>query len=278
MTIAASFADACDRRGRGELVRVGPSGVCAGVGLFAARAAASGSTLTAYPFVCAGRHQMRTRAKDRCAISDYVYTFESGATVDGDPRRLAAAAHLRRRRGARVRSHLWGCAHLANDAIHPEVTGRANNCEFVEVEGEGGGAAGVRRLYLVTTRDVRRGEELLVPYSFQYWLSRASRPELPPALREWLGCHERVRDALEGAGVRLGEYVGACEAGPEAEDTGGAQLEYTASFAGCKCAKGPTRHQLRRLALRWHPSGDGTQLASCCACGCVVAVTPARPE
>ena len=48
------FADACDARGDGRLVRVGRSEVCDGVGVFAASPVPAGTVMTAYPFVRRG--------------------------------------------------------------------------------------------------------------------------------------------------------------------------------------------------------------------------------
>ncbi len=235
-----------------------PSGVCPGLGVFATRAVPSGTVMTAYPFVQLGKRCMR-RARDK-PDDDYMYLRSDGATIDGHPRLLRSLSFLKKRRteGRRER-HLWGHANLANDAIHPELTGRTNNCDFVEP-----GASTSGRMYLVTSRAVRAGEELLVPYSLGYWMSRAGNTAWSPKMRGWLECHTRVRDALRPLIAELHEYVSVTE-----EADGGSCLEYIASYTqGCTC-RCPCV-VVARIIVRWHPSGDDTIVATCKSCACRV--------
>lgn len=121
-------------------------------------------------------------------VIDYCYSFSDGdRLIDGSSRgrNFRCAAFYRD-----------GIAHLANDAVHEDVTGNVCNCVFREAR---------RRVYLVTRRDVEAGEELLVPYCLGYWLRKIrSRPSaLPEKLRAWLRCHSIVEDLLyENAGGR----------------------------------------------------------------------------
>ena len=247
----ADACDACDDRAKqhGPLVRVRRSRVCRGVGVFAARSVPAGTVMTAYPFVRRGFRRSRREAAKR---SDYEYEWtRDGATLDGDPSLLAAIPP--RRRPA-------GCAHLANDAIHREVTGRDNNCDFLE----GRGDPKRPRLHLVTTRAVRRGEELLVSYSLGYWLSR-EKTAADPALRRWIACHRRVTEALPH--LSLWEYIGtfgsssSSSSGPEEEDE---HLAYVATCSRrrisddellCKsCVRGEACAP-RRVEVRWSAGG-----------------------
>ena len=234
----ADAGDALDAAGQGgRLVRVGRAKGCGGVGVFAARSVPAGTVMTAYPFVRRGRH-MGTRRRTHDA--DYEYEWGGGGgcgfSLDGHPE-LLSKLPVRRRRA--------GCGHLANDAIHREVTGRDNNCDFLEDRSR----ATRPRLHLVTTRAVRRGEELLVSYSFGYWLSRgdAANDKLGEQLREWLACHCRVRDALPH--LLLHEYLGA--------SIDNDHLVYMASCAegaeGVECAvcgRGGGRCAPRRVKIR----------------------------
>lgn len=210
------FADACDARGDGRLVRVGRSEVCDGVGVFAASPVPAGTVMTAYPFVRRGLRR-GTRSASRPHDADYEYEWGDAPSLDGHPALLAALPRRRRPRG---------CAHLVNDAIHAEVTGRDNNCDFLEDRDP---RLHRPRLHLVTTRAVRRGEELLASYSLGYWLGReAALAPRNPALAAWLACHRRVRRALPHLWLR--EYVGAFD------DAGGERLVYVASCSaktGC---------------------------------------------
>jgi hypothetical protein len=99
--------------------------------------------------------------------------------------------------------HSSGIAHMANDAIHPEVTGRNNNCEFCETE--------TGLVYLQTIRPVRAGEELLVDYTLPYWIDRArsaTAPPLPPRLQRMLERISRVQGLLSAFDAKVRGYVG----------------------------------------------------------------------
>jgi hypothetical protein len=219
------------------LVRVGRSAVCGGLGVFAARHVPAGTVMTAYPFVRRGRYGRGTRGSAKSYDADYEYEWGSAGSLDGHPKLLAQLP--RRRRPV-------GVAHLVNDAIHREVTGHDNNCDFLEDHDP-------RRptLHLITTRAVRRGEELLVSYSLAYWLSRDAAH---PALRDWVACHRRVARALPHLWLR--EYVGAF-----GESEGDEHLVYTASCSawgggkGCgsaACMRGECTP--RRVEIRWSTS------------------------
>lgn len=75
-----------------------------------------------------------------------------------------------------------GFGHMFNDAVHTEATGRRNNCCFVFRSSSSSPSpfppphpcADQRAYaYLRTTRHVRAGQELLVPYHVTYWSERA---------------------------------------------------------------------------------------------------------
>jgi hypothetical protein len=93
-----------------------------------------------------------------------------------------------------------GLAQQANDAVHFEVTGRRNNCEFHF-------PPGTWHAYLRTTRDLRAGEELLVDYNVCYWTRRA----VPRRLRRLRAFVERataVQQRLERLELGLELYLG----------------------------------------------------------------------
>lgn len=243
----AAYADACDRemgaknKKTGRLVDVRRSRVCDGVGVFAARSVPAGTVMTAYPYVLRGRR----RSPRRPSTAAYEYEWKpDGTTLDGNPALV----------GERC-----GVAHLANDAIHREVTGRDNNCDFVEDRGD----PKRPRLHLVTTRAVRRGEELFVSYCLSYWLGRERDKTVPEDLRRWIACHRRVTEGLPN--LFFWEYIGAFD-----DDDGGdsQRLEYIAKCSSrcdadrskCQaCARGD-ECRLRRVEVRW------TTDASCGPC------------
>ena len=248
----AEEADAYDRCiGEKGRVWVGTSHICNGVGVFAGQACPKGTVMTAYPFVCQGRRKVVRQGRRN---NDYAFQRSDGTAIDGHPQVLSKAAfYLKRRK--RGDHHMWGVANLANDAIHPELTGRTNNCDFVEIGS---------RVYLATSQDVAAGEELLVAYSLGYWMDRAHSDAWTPQMREWLGYQVRVRDALRPRHVELEEYLGILESDVPDEEM---RLTYIATYA-CACSD-CSRH-VGRLIVRWHPTNDTTMIATCMACKTLV--------
>lgn len=171
-------------------VRLGRSKlVSGGRGLFATRSLPANAAITGYPGPRVPKRGVKTRLQ-RSRSRDFWWYVYAPRGVDyylqPSPEDLSS-----------------GIAHMANDAIHPEVTGRQNNCEFRETE------AGL--VYLQTSRPVRAGEELLVDYTLPYWIDRArcaTAPPLPPMLQrmlERISCVQGLVRAFD-AGVR--DYVG----------------------------------------------------------------------
>lgn len=162
----------------GECVELRASTVCAGLGVFATRDIARGVCVTAYAGALVQDESWYGQA-------DYALQVNDGWTLVGhsDPSTLSPA----------------GIAQMANDAIHPELAGVRNNCDFM-IDGTSA--------HLRTTRAVRAGEELLVDYHISYWLGRSSNPSLAKETRAWLRCHKRVVRALERLGCTVDGYVG----------------------------------------------------------------------
>jgi hypothetical protein len=193
-----------DRHGGlgGTSVRLGRSTLCDGVGVFAARFAPRGAVLTAY----AG-----TFVEPDAVISEadqaYAYQFSdacaAGLVIVGERNPDVLAGR--------------GIAQLANDAISDEVTGRTNNCAFHEESTDGGRP----RLYLVARRDIRCGEELLVPYYLGYWIPRSADASLPAKIRAWLACHRAVDTTVRRFGVKIAEYHGIEHVAPPDDTTVG---------------------------------------------------------
>jgi hypothetical protein len=159
----------------------------AGRGLFAIRSLPNGTYITSYPgpVVDINSISSRTRAAMRYRKKVHEYLLEVTSTekvlnFQPDPNDLTK-----------------GVAHLANDAIHPEVTGFSNNCDFIQDEKD--------HIYLCTTRKVRKGEELLVDYLLPYWTS-CKKP--PKPMSKWLGRVRKVQSTLNTIDVRLEQYMG----------------------------------------------------------------------
>ena len=167
----------------------------------------------------------------------YAPAGEDGWIMEGmKPRQSGAAA---------VERTLWGrgLAQMVNDAIHPEATGRSNNCDFVFFSCDDGTTCDI---FVVTNRAIPAGTELLAPYGLTYWLARTDRFCVPEVVAEankrgdrhggkrtntdkknkppdsaarcrrvwtWLRCHQRVSDVLRRVGVEVLEYQGWQEGG-----------------------------------------------------------------
>ena len=228
------------------MARLGRSEVCDGRGVFAACGLLSGTPVTAYAGVGVATDATLARLRPRPPVdTDYMYERVDGVTIDGNPAIL---------RGLSGRRSL-GCANMVNDALHPEVTRRTNNCVFVERSGA---------VYLVTARDVEAGEELLVSYGFEYWSFRRKSELLPLVVREWVKCHTRTKKALEGItgrGCMLVDYKRCVR------ERGRMQVVlYTFDFdghPGCHCPGESEVHCTRRVEVR---RGGGRTTATCRAC------------
>lgn len=169
-------------------VRIGKSKLPgAGRGLFATRWLPEGTYVTAYPGPLVDYKSIsnRTRAATKYHRKVQLYELEivNGTTAlmfRPDPDDLTK-----------------GIAHMANDAIHPEVTGFSNNCDFIQDEN--------CNVYLCTTRNVRRGEELLVDYLLPYWTSYKRPPKL---ISKWLEGVRKIQKTLNTMDVELEQYMG----------------------------------------------------------------------
>lgn len=167
-----------------QLVCVRASSVCVGIGVFAVRFIPRGAPITRY----SGR---LVRSTDALTEEELAYTY-----------------HIRRRCnlvGLMKPVVGKGVGSLVNDAIHFELSGRVNNCEYVHHRNN--------RVYVAASRDIRAGEELLVEYHISYWMGHCRAPRLPENVAHWAACHERLQAALSSALGRcsLEEYLGVKE-------------------------------------------------------------------
>lgn len=224
-------------RNGSTLVHLAPSNVCKGMGVFSSVFLPHGSYVTAYPgrvTKMPGQKKVHWTRLRRAAMiprdgQSYLYVFNNNMKVDG--RQVPSGNRWWR---------LHGLGNMMNDAIHPDVTGRQNNCEFVEVHDVPVMAASAvgrlfrnrqdsrarsrratrhaDRLYIRTCRDIHPGEELLVPYSMEYWMAylrdpigKATLSAAAPLLVEWLLCHDKVEETVSaccGFDCTLVEYKG----------------------------------------------------------------------
>jgi hypothetical protein len=183
------------------LVHLAPSTLCDGKGLFASCFLPKGSIVTAY----AGRvsHKYYETRFISQLDSAYVYEMDSRTRIDG----LQAS----------VKPNWWsshGLAQMTNDAVHVDVTGFKNNCNFVDVDVPLNKSKSsilarrcrsqiaksyVQRVYLKTSCDIKEGEELLVPYQIYYWIGiyNNDHTKLPNKLQRWLQTHIRIKKVLE---------------------------------------------------------------------------------
>ena len=118
----------------------------AGDGIFTSKYIPKGVLVTEYV-----GYKRRIRYRKRKGGDSCKYHYE----LSGDSRVLV---------GIRKHSKLIGrgIAQLANDAICQHLSGLNNNCGFCEVEG---------RVFIRALRNILPGEELLVDYGLQYWIT-----------------------------------------------------------------------------------------------------------
>lgn len=128
----------------------------AGDGVFARRAIPAGAFVTPFDGRLVPGHRHVTSK-----TWDYEYQMAHGA-------HMVPALTARSGRGL---------GHLLNDAIHPDVTGFVNNCEFHE--------QGRAKLWIRSRCAVAAGEELFVPYGWHYWCGRENAETLTPKVRDW---------------------------------------------------------------------------------------------
>ena len=168
-------------------IYVAPSKVCDGLGVFAAHDISRHTPLTAYK----GAHlQSQTYAHD------YALSISNGKKViDGS------------RQGRTIWTK-YGYAQMANDAIHPEVTQWTNNAYFHEVTVTVGTRKNIPRVFLVSKRDIKKDEEILVAYALPYWFHKAYRTEhtLSQHILQWLEPHYDISCLLRRGAFQIKNY------------------------------------------------------------------------
>jgi len=135
-----------------------------GYGVFAARDLPKCTPVTFY----AGKIYTEKHPHFKKHKSNYVYEFDDGVhMIDGlwqEPDGPWWTRH--------------GIGHMLNDNIHVHASGLKCNAYFAEVQMfDVHTQQSIKRVVIVTTRDVARGEELLVSYSLGYWLHRVRNNE-----------------------------------------------------------------------------------------------------
>jgi hypothetical protein len=179
--------------------------ICEGLGLFATRDIPKGTPITRYH----GEYLVSTPgAPVRMTDEQAVYAYQ----LSTPPSTLKTNQHARKPCrtyiiGESRVSELWGkgLAQFANDALHQELTGHRNNCEFIEVDD---------RVYICATYDIPAHNELLVSYHLSYWMGMLRDQDAsnwPDHVRHWVACHCHIEDLLRrmlAIDVRMDEYLG----------------------------------------------------------------------
>jgi len=126
----------------------------AGKGLFTKKDIAKGTRITEYK----GKLHRWVDIRDEDGHNPYIFKIHSRLAVDGKPA-----------------IHTFG--RYANDALgFVRVKGIRNNSEY-EVEG--------RRVYIDATRNIKKGEEILVEYGAAFWrLVRKVQRESQPVAKK----------------------------------------------------------------------------------------------
>lgn len=196
------YMDRCDRMGdKSPYVRLGPSTICPGRGVFAMRDIPPHKPITAY----AGVHTWpkKYELRDKCTKplrNEYVIENDD-TTIDGSCSGMQWWSK-------------YGIGHLANDALHPELTKKENNCIFGDVSLYIGRMRDYekhkdnpkywrKRILLVSNRFIKKGEELFVSYGIGYWFSMFQLPEAEAREKygndvyDWMRCHYDVKQFLK---------------------------------------------------------------------------------
>ena len=225
------------------LVRVGPSTVCDGIGIFAERFLPKNSIVTAY----AGKRwtddtsELTQEDRECLKVSEYGFSCLDGSSIDGS---LCGDENWWSREGV---------AHLANDALDHSPSGHKNCCSFLQLEVSSDddvsdeGTEMITRVFLATERDISPGEELLVSYGMEYWMYRAahlnkSGCHLSELTASWLTCHLRVQNEILrkhlGENCCIHEYSGVDISTTQVSHEGVMRYIVTDSNAeveGCRC-------------------------------------------
>ena len=186
-------------------IRIGKSKLPgAGRGLFATRSLPAGTPLTAYPGPIKRESNVssRTRSAKRWCRKVDAYIMEIVQNIRGSAAVSNGGTELLTFQPdpADVSN---GIAHLANDAIHPDVTGFSNNCDFIQRECKD---KQYDDLYLCTSRAVRRGEELFADYMLPYWMSCKHLPKSETST--WIRKFRKIQANMNAMDIRLDQYMG----------------------------------------------------------------------
>ena len=168
----------------------------AGRGVFARHALRAGAVVTEYSGVLVPPGKLVSRG---VAAWDFALEVPPAHAPDGRQGwTLVGDTHPAGRQGV---------GQLANDALHPAATGRANNCEFCW---EGG------RCFLRALRRVPAGKELFVSYHTSYWVrdpgGRRSAG-LGKRARAWIRVAKALDARLEAHGLEVEEWATAASTG-----------------------------------------------------------------
>lgn len=266
----------------GAVVELRRSTVCDGWGVFAATDIPANTTVTRYD----GRLCSTIKGLDvEDAVYAYVFAPRADAGRGGGETTCMYIIGQRDASAANVTER--GIGQFLNDAIHPEITGRKNNCRFVE--------SADYRLYIATKRPIRAGEELLVSYHLSYWIGLLRKPRLlrklriPRELVDWTRCHKNVEDLLRRQlhrGISLDAYIGVRLVNDDDETKGLAQYAMALPRCSieaietiCSCAVLDAADDDNMKTIVWEfllELDDATTRVSCrcAACDCRLASGP----
>lgn len=198
------------------LAGIAPSRICRENGLYARVNLGKGRAVTSYP----GELMIGGRNECDAVFSAYQMDIDDTMYVDAHPN-LLEVWQSRHESDDNPPLNLGGLAHVVNDPLsYPPLTGASANCVY-DIDPQSS------TVFLVTTRKVRAGEELLAEYGFRYWSIGFTYPERKAELRSrypelacWLAQHLHVLGCLFGCGEEADSleelrsrlfYVNRCE-------------------------------------------------------------------
>ena len=277
------YMDRCDRMGKeNPYVRLGQSTICPGRGVFAMRDIPAHKPITAYAGVHSGPKKYNLRNKSTNPLRNEYIIENDDTSIDGSC----------------LGTQWWskyGIGHLANDALHPELTKKENNCIFGEVSIYIGRMRDYEkhkdnpiywrnRIILVSNRFINKGEELFVSYGIGYWFTMFKMPESDARekygddLYDWMRCHYEVKRFLmykfQDKNLAIEDYYGMNNMTEDDKtSTGKCRYNVDLSEKNVCCRKNTDRYGVK-IDLTFHKKKDSPTdneglliEANCAHCG-----------
>ncbi len=156
-------------------VRLSPSTICKGKGVFSKRPLRRGQTITRYD-----GYLLNDNKKMSIEQEVYAYSFDDERIIIGNTVDASTSK---------------GIAQFVNDAMCACITGKQSNCQFEENTLD-------HEVTLVANRFIHTGEEILVHYGWDYWSTKEFDEDKVAMVRFHVQLNNRMKNTY---GVQVGE-------------------------------------------------------------------------